>query len=1274
MRRLVKAFRALAGEDDELKLAFNHFRKTIQREQGIVRNSILAGVQNLQLETRAVHRDIQETLVLTEEIDRKTDGIVIGTNGIHRYLETQETTLERNNILSWLSSLDFHKKQRDIHSRHCDGTGSWFLNAGKFQQWLNSTRSFALWCSGIPGAGKSVMTSIAVNHIAEHTARRDVAIAYVYCDYTDSKLQSEIELICSLTRQLVEQIHPISEEVKTYRDRWIEKRSYPTEEERVSLIKDIASKFTRTYVFVDALDECPEQNRNKLLHMLQMLEPYVHLFITSRPNLELHSTFPNLSHIEIAASHSDIQVYLESEISTNDRMSLFIAKDNTLKAEIIDTISRKAEGMFLVAHFQVAYICQVASPKKVRQRLNTLPTEVYDFYEKALARIEDYFEEDRQLVKMALAYIFCAKRPLTLEELQHALGIEAEDTEIDESALPEMDILFNISVGLIRVNEKSNVVALVHHTLQEYLAKHPSKLGHQPEAEVSKTCLTYLSMNVFDLGPCVEGKALEQRLQDYLSLDYASRFWGYHLVHKDLPEWRDLFLDFLSNEQKVASYLQVLHVPRHRGQGWFDCFPKQFTPLHVAAYWGLHWALKIHPVNDVDINSQDSRGTSALQLAAKNGHSDVLRLLLDKGANLDTRNNRSETALHWAVRSGNMSIAELLLLKGADVMVEDSEGWTALDWAVIGGYAELTRLLLDRCHHVDSGYSGTNKALILAAEAGTESTVQMLLDLGANVDWKDHVGSSALAWAIPEGHEKVVRVLLSNGANVNSRDVFGNTPLHWSLPFVAITRLLLDNGAEIDAKNDVGHTPLMWSAHDGQEIVLQLLLDNGADVTVKDRYGCTALHIAALRGHETVASVLLQNGSDPDTYDQDGWTALHAAALKRHDGFVRLLVDKTGNGESILKWVESQQENARMQALLAHMADRKSEGSSLVSGLGSAVQEGQFERVQAFLKAGVDIDAYDGCGFTALTLAICARQSRIMQLLLEHEALVNKPERNGRSAFYLAAEYGADELLPMLAEYGADINSCIHTWTPLLIAAQKGHEKTVEYLVKNGANVNAEDYYGRRALHWTAQHGHQTTLQLLTEHGADIHAKDQWSRTPLLCAVGCRQLAAAKFLLDIGADIEAQTRDASTSLHVASYLGDKTMVSLLLQRGASVEARTRKGFKPLHVAALFGREDIAQLLLEKDDDIDAATEESGFDNEDSNDAEGTIENFTDEDGFGVDDVFLGTALCVERYGYQRLVKEGKGVSMPRSWTAQELAVMSGNRAVQELLTSSGKAP
>ncbi|KAH9882828.1 hypothetical protein J1614_000194 [Plenodomus biglobosus] len=1273
MKRFVKAFRALAGEDHELKTAFDQFRKTVLKEQNIVRNAVLAGVEHLKLGNSAVHTGVMQTLDVMERIDRKTNDIVIGTDQMHRHLETRVTTLERDKILAWLSSIDFHTKQRDTHSRHCNGTGGWFLDVDEFKQWLNNTHNSTLWCSGIPGAGKSIMTSIAISHIDECTERTDVAIAYVYCDYRDSKLQSGSELISSITRQLVEQTHPIPQEVKTYRDRWAEKKSRPSPEDRVALVKDVALRFSKTYIFVDALDECPERNRDDFLRMLGMLEPFTRLFITSRPHLELQTRFANLTHIEIAASQKDIQIYVESEIRANHRLSLLTAKDTTLKAQIIETISRKAKGMFLVAYLQIARLSETAKPKTVLQSLNSLPSKIYDFYDEALARIDEYPEEDKLLVKKVLAYIYCAKRPLSVEEMCHALSIETGHTELDETAFPVMEIIFSISVGLIRVDEKSNLVTLVHQTLQEYLAKDPSKLLHQPELEMAKTCLTYLSLNICECGPCIDGETLEQRLQDYTFLDYASHNWGYHVTSSQFHEWADLLLDFLRSGEKVASYLQVLHIPRYRIQGWHDRFPKQFSPLHVVAYWGLDCALNMDHVKDVDINSQDSHGTSALQLAAKYGHLGVVRLLIEKGAQVDTRNKRGETALYWAARNGHKLIVELLLAKGADAMIEDSESWTALDWAVIGGYPELVRLLLERCHHVDPEYSGINKALILAAEAGNETTVQMLLDLGAEVDWKDNMGSTALAWAVPEGHEKVIRLLLDNGADVNSRDVYNNTPLHWALPHIEIAKLLLEKGAEVDAKNYQGKTALMWSAYDGHETVLQLLLENKADVTAQDYRNCTALHAAALKGCEAMIKVLLENGSDPNKEDEDGWTPLHVAAVKQDHTIVSILLDKTDHGEQILRRMTMQQKDPGKQALLAYMADKKSEGSTVVSSLGSAVQEEQFERVHALLETGVDIDTVDACGSTVLTIAVYNGRERMVRLLLGQGADVNKPERNGSSALHVASEHGFQAIVQLLVDNGANVNAHIHTWTPLLIAAKNGHEQTVEYLANNGAKIDAEDYYGRRAVHWIAQHGHCQTLQLFIQSGADIHASDHWGRTPLLCAVECRQLAVAKLLLDAGADVESKTRHCATSLHLAAYLGDQEMVKLLLERGASAAATTRRGLRPLHVAILFGREEVVRLLLEKDDGVDMRLEQCGIGHATCDDDVSVKNSWTDYVNWrvGDDDVILGVAVWLEVRVQQQLIgeEEEEAAELPRTWTVQQLAVKGGSRAVQQLLAS-----
>jgi hypothetical protein len=84
---LVKAFRTLAGEDDELKSAFDHFRKVVLREQGIVRNATLSGVRDLRLETGVLLAEVKQNQALSEHIDRNTDVMVADAGRIHQHFE-----------------------------------------------------------------------------------------------------------------------------------------------------------------------------------------------------------------------------------------------------------------------------------------------------------------------------------------------------------------------------------------------------------------------------------------------------------------------------------------------------------------------------------------------------------------------------------------------------------------------------------------------------------------------------------------------------------------------------------------------------------------------------------------------------------------------------------------------------------------------------------------------------------------------------------------------------------------------------------------------------------------------------------------------------------------------------------------------------------------------------------------------------------------------------------------------------------------------------------
>lgn len=224
---------------------------------------------------------------------------------------------------------------------------------------------------------------------------------------------------------------------------------------------------------------------------------------------------------------------------------------------------------FLLAHLQLQHLCTLSSVKKVRQSLGTLAGNVNEFYTEALKRIENQGDDDKELVKKALSFIFHAKRPLTVMELLHALSVELGESCFDDTGLPEKQILLSVTAGLIRIDDNDNT-GLVHLTFYELLAGHPG-LFLESEPQFGLVCVTYLSFEDFATGPCTTAEHLEQRLRQYNFLTYASLHWSYHLMENVDQEAIDLTLKFLGDKRKVNSSLQVLHIPRHRTTEWYDC-------------------------------------------------------------------------------------------------------------------------------------------------------------------------------------------------------------------------------------------------------------------------------------------------------------------------------------------------------------------------------------------------------------------------------------------------------------------------------------------------------------------------------------------------------------------------------------------------------------------------------------------------------------------------------------------------------------------------------
>lgn len=278
----------------------------------------------------------------------------------------------------------------------------------------------------------------------------------------------------------------------------------------------------------------------------------------------------------------------------------------------------------------------------------------------------------------------------------------------------------------------------------------------------------------------------------------------------------------LSDALRKSADSSVLNAQTH--SGW--------TPLMLAAHNGRTQIVHVLLKADADVNLKNNDGYCALYLSALFANTvsneSTVRMLLKAGANVNMRTNLGNTVLiNCAIMSNNRSsesCVRMLLKAGADVNARTTNGWSALmgavrDSAVLSS-EKTVHMLLNAGAHVDAknniGFTALLIAVCNSSTDSSESTVRMLLDAGADVNLSDHDGSTALTMAVfyvgTDSSEATVRMLLHAGANVNAKDNDGNTALMMAVHSPNTVRVLLDAGADVNAKNNIGFDALMMAA------------------------------------------------------------------------------------------------------------------------------------------------------------------------------------------------------------------------------------------------------------------------------------------------------------------------------------------------------------------------------------------------------------------------------------------------------------------------------
>lgn len=247
--------------------------------------------------------------------------------------------------MDWLSSTNFPAQQSDIISKRKEGTGNWFLESPEFTKFLQGTKQ-TLFCPGIPGAGKTMISAIAVDHICKAFEGDNVGVAYIYNNYNRQEQQTATKMVAAILKQLAQGRPLYGEAVTALHKQYANVGTRPSHEEICTSLESVLCGYSKVYVIIDALDEYTDSDsmRSELITILHSVQTSTNtsLMVTSRFNSGTEKLFQGALRLEIQANETDVKEYV---IGRLDRFPKCVRNDKELQAEIQDGIVLAVDRM-----------------------------------------------------------------------------------------------------------------------------------------------------------------------------------------------------------------------------------------------------------------------------------------------------------------------------------------------------------------------------------------------------------------------------------------------------------------------------------------------------------------------------------------------------------------------------------------------------------------------------------------------------------------------------------------------------------------------------------------------------------------------------------------------------------------------------------------------------------------------------------------------------------------------------------------------------------------